>query len=186
MVDPLKRTYTDAKVGIAFVYCSYKDSEQTRENLMASLLRQFAQRLPSLPEEIRNKYKQCKVEKTRPLLADYLQLLHKVARMFSQAFLLVDALDECKEDDGARKRFLAALRELSTSFRIVVTSRWIPAIESEFSEALKLEIRADSKDVEEYVRSRIATAPRLMRHLEADPILESMISRKIVENCHGM
>ena len=186
MIDHLKRTYTDAKVGMAFVYCSYKDPEQTPENLMASLLRQFAQRLPSLPEEIKNMYQEHEKDRTRPSLTEYLRLLHKVARMFDQAFLLVDALDECKEDGGARKRLLVALRELSASFRVVVTSRWVPAIESEFGEALKLEIRADSKDVAEYVRSRIAMAPRLMRHLEADPMLESMISRKIVDNCHGM
>ena len=186
MVDHLKRTYTGAKVGIAFVYCSYKDPDQTPENLTASLLRQFAQRLPSLPEEIRDMYNQHNIEKTRPSLAEYLHLLHKVARMFSQAFLLVDALDECKEEDGARRRLLAALRELSADVRLVVTSRWIPAIESEFSEALKLEIRADSEDVARYVRSRVATTPRLMRHVVADPMLESMISRKIADNCHGM
>ena len=186
MVDHLKRTYTDAKVGIAFLYCSYKDPDQTPENLIASLLRQFVQRLPSLPEEIRNMYKQYNKEQTRPSLAEYLHLLHKVARMFSQAFLLVDALDECKEEDGARERLLAALRQLSGSFRLVVTSRWIPAIESELSEALKLEIRADNEDVARYVSSRVATTPRLMRHVVADPNLESIISRKIADNCHGM
>ena len=106
--------------------------------------------------------------------------------MFSQAFLLVDALDECKEEDGARERLVAALRELSTSVRLVVTSRWIPAIGSELSEALKLEIRADSEDVARYVKSRLATTPRLMRHVVADPILESMISSKVADNCHGM
>ena len=105
--------------------------------------------------------------------------------MFSRAFILVDALDECKEDD-ARKRFLAALKESSAGVHLVVTSRWIPAIESEFSEALKLEMRADSEDVAQYVRSRVATTPRLMRHVVADPMLESMISRKIADNCHGM
>ena len=186
MVDHLKRTFTDAKIGIAFVYCSYKDPAQTPEYLIASLLRQLAQRLPSLPEVIREMYNQHIKEKTRPSLAEYLHLLHKVARMFSRAFLLVDALDECKEEDGARKRLLAALRELSVGVRLVVTSRWIPAIESEFSEALKLEIRADNEDVARYVRSRVATTPRLMRHVEADPTLESMISKKIADNCHGM
>lgn len=186
MVDHLKRTYTDAQVGIAFVYCSYKDPDQTPENLVASLLRQFAQRLPSLPVEIRNMYKQHTKEKTRPSLAEYLHLLHIVVRMFSQAFLLVDALDEYKEEDGARKKFLAALKELSAGVRLVVTSRWIPAIESDFSEALKLEIRADSEDVAQYVRCRVATTPRLMRHVVADPMLESMISMKIADNCHGM
>ena len=186
MVDHLKRTHTDAQVGIAFVYCSYKDPDQTPENLIASLLRQLAQRLPSLPEEIRDMYKQHTKEKTRTSLAEYLRLLHMVVQMFSQAFLLVDALDECKEEDGARKRFLAALEELSAGVHLVVTSRWVPAIESEFSEALKLEIHADSEDVARYVRSRVATTPRLMRHVVADPMLESMISRKIADNCHGM
>ena len=186
MVEHLKRTYTNVKVVVGFVYCSYKDPDQTPENLIASLLRQFAQHLPSLPVEIRNMYKQHTKEKTRPSLAEYLRLLHMVVRMFSQAFLLVDALDECKEEDGARKRFLAALKELSEGVRLIVTSRWIPAIESEFSEALKLEIRADNEDVAQYVRSRIASSPRLMRHVEADPMLESMVSRKIVDNSHGM
>ncbi len=186
MVDHLKRTFTDAQVGIAFVYCSYKDPDQTPENLIASLLRQFAQRLPSLPEEIRDMYKQHTKEKTRPSLAEYLRLLHMVVQMFSQAYLLVDAIDECNEEDGARKSFLAALKELSAGVRLVVTSRWVPAIESEFSEALKLEIRADREDVARYVKSRVATTPRLMRHVVADPMLESMISRKIADNCHGM
>ena len=186
MVDHLKRTYTDAKVGIAFVYCCYKDPAQTPEYLIASLLRQFVQRLPALPEEIRDMYNQHNKEKTRPSLAEYLHLLHKVARMFSQAFLLVDALDECKEEDGAREGLLAALRELSTSVRLVVTSRWIPAIGSELSEALKLEICADSEDVARYVKSRLAMTPRLMRHVVADPMLESMISSKVAHNCHGM
>ena len=186
MIDHLKRTYTDAKVAIAFVYCSYKDPDQTPENLIASLLRQFAQRLPSLPEEIRHMYKQHTREKTRPSLAECLRLLHIVVRMFSQAFLLVDALDECKEEDAARKMFLAALKELSAATHLVVTSRWIPAIETEFSQALKLEIRADSEDVAQYVRCRLATTPRLMRHVVADPMLESMISTKIADNCHGM
>ena len=186
MVDHLKRTYTDANVGIAYVYCSYKDPDQTPENLIASLLRQLAQRRPSLPEEVRDMYKQHTKDKTRPSLAEYLRLLNRVVRMFSQAFLLVDALDECKEEEGARKKFVAALKELSAGVHLVVTSRWVPAIESEFSEALKLEIRADSEDVAQYVRSRVATTPRLMRHVVADPILESMISRKIADNCHGM
>ena len=186
MVDHLKRTYTGAKVGIAFVYCSYKDPDQTPENLIASLLRQFAQRLPSLPEEIRDMYNQHSKEKTRPSLSEHLQLLHIVVRMFSQAFVLVDALDECKGEDGARKRFLAALKELSAGVHLVVTSRWVPAIESEFSEALKLELRADSEDIAQYVRSRVATTPRLIRHVGADTMLEGMISKRIVDNCHGM
>ena len=131
-------------------------------------------------------YKQHTKDKTRPSLAEYLRLLNRVVRMFSQAFLLVDALDECKEEEGARKKFVAALKELSAGVHLVVTSRWVPAIESEFSEALKLEIRADSEDVAQYVRSRVATTPRLMRHVVADPMLESMISRKIADNCHGM
>ena len=65
MIDHLKRTYTDAKVGIAFVYCSYKDPAQTPEYLIASLLRQFVQRLSALPEEIRDMYSQHNEEKTR-------------------------------------------------------------------------------------------------------------------------
>ena len=131
-------------------------------------------------------YKQHTREKTRPSLAECLRLLHIVVRMFSQAFLLVDALDECKEEDAARKMFLAALKELRAATHLVVTSRWIPAIETEFSQALKLEIRADSDAVAQYVRCRLATTPWLMRHVVADPMLESMISTKIADNCHGM
>ena len=131
-------------------------------------------------------YKKHAKNKTRPPLAEYLRLLRWVVRMFSRAFVLVDALDECKEEDGARKRFLAALKDLSAGVHLAVTSRWIPAIESKFSEALKLEIRADSEDVAQYVGSRVATTPRLMRHVEVDPMIESMISRNIADSCHGM
>jgi hypothetical protein len=89
----------DQGIGIAFLYCNYKEKEvQTTVNLVSSLLQQLTQRQPDIPSRLRLLYEQHSGRKTRPKLAECSELLHIELTACSKAFIIVDALDECDEN----------------------------------------------------------------------------------------
>ena len=186
IIDYLRRTFSQDKVAIAYFYCNYKERDQTADSLTASLLRQLVQSHPGLLAKIKSLYKLHSREQTRPPLVEYLRLLLNVTQMFSKAFVLIDALDECSERDGTRDSLLKALREIGPHVHILITSRLVPVTTDQFGDASQLEIRARDEDVATYVKSRIATSARLLRHIERDPALESTIVSKLLAKAQGM
>ncbi|KAK4986180.1 hypothetical protein LTR50_005472 [Elasticomyces elasticus] len=55
VVDHLQRTYStqsSGDIGIAFVYCNYKEVEQNAASLIASLLQQLVKQQPSVPDDV--------------------------------------------------------------------------------------------------------------------------------------
>jgi hypothetical protein len=68
-------------------------------------------------------------------------------RTFSKAFIIIDALDEMADEQASLGSFTAALKTLPDNAFLLLTTRHIPAIEADFSEAHKLEIRAMDQDV---------------------------------------
>lgn len=68
----------------------------------------------------------------------------------------------------------------------MITSRYLPSIESELGQFRRLEIRASDADVRIYLERRIATESRLKRNIQADPALENTILETIVKKVEGM
>ena len=185
VVVHLKHIFAKSEVGIGYIYCNYKDPDQTADNWIASLLRQLLQSRPAVPIDLVGIYNKHIRENTRPSFKEFLGLLRTSARSFSKTFIVIDALDECRGQDCTRSRLLAALQDVRPYIHLVVTSRWSQAIEYQFEDALRLESRASDKDIESFVKSRIATKTKLRRHVEADTTLKKLIIDKIVERCHG-
>ena len=53
IVNHLKGSFAREKAGIAYVYCNYKEPNQTAETLVAALVRQLLQHRGSIPGELR-------------------------------------------------------------------------------------------------------------------------------------
>jgi hypothetical protein len=144
---------------VAYIYCNFQQQgTQKIDDLMASLLKQLAQGQPSLPGSVKDLYDQYKTRRTRPLLDEILRVLESIAKMYSRAFIIVDALDECQVSDDSRARFLSELFSLRTrhEVNIFATSRPIPQIVDQFNGSVQLEIRAHDEDVRKYLDSRIS------------------------------
>jgi len=99
---------------------------------------------------------------------------------YSKVFVIVDALDECPEG-GIRESLLEELRALAHNVRLLVTSRDIPSIAQHFHGAKRLDIFADDRDVQEYVRGRIGQATR--RPVKE---LQERVITTITEKARGM
>jgi predicted ATPase len=150
---------SDLAIGVAYIYCNFQQQgTQKIDDLMASLLKQLAQGHSSLPGSVKDLYDQHKTRRTRPLLDEILRVLQSVAKMYSRAFIIVDALDECQVSDDSRARFLSELFSLQTrhEVNIFATSRPIPQIINQFNGSVQLEIRAHDEDVRKYLDGRIS------------------------------
>jgi len=182
VVHHLQTIFKDDNVAVACIYCNYKEQiEQEVPNLVASLLKQIVQDQCETSDNVKSLYQLHNDQSTRPTLDEFTATLESEiqVRAYSKVFIVVDALDECPEDN--RVNLLDELRSLPKAVNLMVTSRYLSSIAREFQGAIRLDIRANDQDVRRYVKGRIVRAPR--QHLK---VLQESIVNKIVENVRGM
>jgi Cdc6-like AAA superfamily ATPase len=124
-----KRCRSDPSIGIAFLYCNFKRQQEQRPiDLFLSLLKQLSQRLPSMPGCVIKLYKNHERDRTRPSLLEVSVALQTVITECSRAFIIIDALDECKASD--RLELLSEIFKIQdrTKSNFLATSRFIPDI----------------------------------------------------------
>jgi hypothetical protein len=98
---------TNEMVGIAFICCNYIDqAKQTVSNLVSSLLKQMVQHRWAISDNVNSFYQCHRRESTHPTLDQITCVLQSEIRTYPKVFIVVDALDECREDDGTRVRLL--------------------------------------------------------------------------------
>ncbi|RYP19461.1 hypothetical protein DL767_009642 [Monosporascus sp. MG133] len=183
-IDHLLKSVQSSSVGVAYVYCNYKaQEEQDTSSLLAAILKQLVQARQSIVEPVERLHKQHADRGTRPLLDEVCSVLRDVLANYATVYIVVDALDECK--DGTRRQFLAKLQDLRAGqdVRLMATSRFIPEIVDAFNEAPKLEVQASKEDVKRFVAGQLYRLPRC---IQRDAALQEMVQEKIVEAVDGM
>jgi hypothetical protein len=164
-----------------FIYCNYKEqAEQTVCNLVATLLKQMIQDRRVISADVKSFYERHHRREARPTLDQLTEVLMSEIRTYSKVFIIVDALDECREDDATRALLLEVLRSLPLQVNLMVTSRNLPSIRRDFVGTKLLHIRAKDDDLRVYIEGRIALGPRHLKNLQ------DAIVNKIVENAKGM
>lgn len=185
--DLVSKAESNTEVGIAYVYCSFeRATEQNREHILSSLLKQLAERAPDVPESLRSIFEKHKNWQTRPSFGELSQTFESVCKMFAKVYILIDALDECQAD-GCRSSLLKTLFKQRTGteapVHLFATSRFIPEIEEEFKDPLKCEIKASEKDVRDYVSHRIS---EIRVRIDKTPGLETEIIDGVTQAVRGM
>ncbi len=173
------------EVGIAVLYCSYSmQNEQTKEKLLARLLRQLINHGHCESEKLRTLYEELTAAKRRPSLDVMAGLFRHVAGTFSRVFVVIDALDECKGLDWTP--VVAGLRRLQTlipALRLLMTFRPHVTFGEEMAEAATLSIRADSWDLKQYVAMGLS---QLSKHVRENDYLRREVIKAIVDTADGM
>ena len=165
IVDDLStRFLDDSTIGLAYIYYNFRrQNEQMASNLLANLLKQLAERQPSLPENVKALYDQHKDKRTQPSSEEVLRTLQSIIGIYARVFIIIDAVDECRT--GYRKRFLSDLFNIQARYgvNLLATSRCIPEIIGQFGDAVTLEIRASSEDVERYIEGHWEQLPSFVQ-----------------------
>ncbi len=112
-----------------------------------------------MSEEAKALYAKHTLYRTKPTIDEIISIVQTEIRRHATVFIVVDALDECPEDDRVRATFIAKLRHLlipttssESNVRILVTSRLANNV---FSNATEIEIRATDDDLKHFVCRRI-------------------------------
>jgi hypothetical protein len=187
VVDSLcTRFQDDANIGIAYLYCNFRQQQEQKPiDLLLSLLKQLLQDRPFVFENVKGLYKRHKDKRTRLSFEEISRSLHLVIADYFRAFIIIDALDECRVSDGGRRRFLSEIFNLqaNTGANIFATSRFIPEIIKEFEGSIPLEIRASGEDVQRYLEGHMSQLPSFVsRNVD----LQEEIKTEIVQAVDGM
>lgn len=186
VVDHLWKAFEGENVGIAYIYCNYKRQEtQTTIDLLAAVLKQLVQECPLYGGPVAVLHERHADRRTRPSLDEICSALRSVLTNYSKTYIIIDALDECKDSDGTRRKLLTTLRNLRTrtDVRLLVTSRFVTRIEQLFQGSPMLEIKASEKDVKRYVAGQLHRLPKCVHR---DPGLQAEILDKIALAVDGM
>jgi hypothetical protein len=176
----------DPDIGIAYLYCNFQQqNEQKLTDLFLSLLKQLVQEQPSIPLGVETLHNNHKDKGTRPSFEEISKALDSVIADYSKVFILVDALDECQDSDGGRKKFLTEMFNLQvkTKINLFATSRFILDIEKAFDGSISLEIRAREDDVQRYLEGRMLQLPSFVSRNVG---LQEEIKNAIMKAVDGM
>lgn len=190
VVDELTtRSGNDDSIGVAYIYCNFWRRDQQRtEGLLASLLKQLAQRRSSLPKNMKSLYDKHKKNRTRPSIDEVSRALHSIAALYSQVFIIIDALDESPSE--YRHKFLGAMYKLQQEgqvhLNIFATScpEIVPHFAEHFERYELKEIRSADDDILAFINDRLATIRR--PRLSDFPDIQDPIRRQVVKAADGM
>jgi Cdc6-like AAA superfamily ATPase len=184
-INHLETSFPDDKTGRAFLFCIYKrQDDQKVDDLLASLLGQLAVWQSIVPESIRELYGlHRRGKKPRLSRNEILEALSSITKIYSQTFIIIDALDECKTDH-IRNELLSEIYKLQegSDTRLMVTFRpnVVPRRPSSVTEQ---EIRAHEEDIEEYLTGRMG---ELRSVVQGDNRLQCKIRTHILSLVDGM
>lgn len=188
IVDDIQQRFEKSEtVGVACIYCDYKDQvAQTTKNLLASLWLQLAANHPDLSYEVEDLYNKYKSQgpRSRPTLDEISRVLHTEVERYEKVYFIIDALDECSDEN--RTTLLRHISALPPTVSLMVTSRFFNSVPRQFQGAMKLEIEADVEDVKNYVRERINSVERLSSWVDNNPSLEEEIVTTVIKNAEKM
>lgn len=180
-------SFAGQDVAITYLYCNYKEqTDQTSVNLVSSILKQLAENNPAICDQLDLLYEQHLPRKTRASFGEISKALESAITSFDRIFIVIDALDECLEETGARSGLLECLGAFPNTPSIMLTSRPHVHVEASFIDTKELKIVANDQDIETYLRARISYTPRLTRIVKSDRNLIEIIVRTIREKAEGM
>nr|GAT57164.1 predicted protein [Mycena chlorophos] len=175
---------SESSAQVAFVYLNHKETEaQTPSNILAAIWSQFMLNEP-LPPKALDVYKDHIKKKTKPGRKQLVDLLAHFLGTCSQAFIIVDALDECPEDNTWA--LLDDLNSLGTQVNILFTSRPNIQISRSDEEILTLGILADETDVHQFIAEFIRKSPALSKQVKQSPEVKSLIHAQVSGAARGM
>jgi hypothetical protein len=178
----------DGDVGITFVYYDYQVAEeQNRNHVVRAMLKQLCRTCKMSPEHLLE-------AKRKALPVGGVEDLKAVAGMYREIFVVVDALDECKNDN--RPEIIGVFREILQTLPLVkvfVTSRPEPDISRFMEDAgtptLKVDASFMGPDIEKFVTDEVRDL-RLGRnsvrlYIKSDDLAEEVV-RTLTEKADGM
>ncbi|KAF3071792.1 Ankyrin-1 [Trichoderma lentiforme] len=167
LIDYLSRAFRhDDTIGLAFFYYRFdRQDAQKPEQLIANLIKQLGQDHQPSRERIQSFYEGHKKKDSRPLIEELVHLLQVITSLFSRAYVVIDALDECDDTDYSRTRLLDSLfAAQKKGLNICATSRNFHVIEQRFEDAIKWQVTPSENDIFSFLDRRMSQLPDFVQN----------------------
>ena len=200
MIDHLSALYElSTDTGVTFIYCNYKEPRDSTAYIKLAV-KQICRRMEFLPRELQESYKKHYKNHSQPSTEELKIIFRAIALKFNRMFLVLDALDECTQDQrkelcGFFSNIVASnsgsgdRKPASTSRGIVklfVASRKEPdierAFEGELFPTIEIEAAKVNDDIALYTEAQIESrvkdkSLRLQNMMLKDKILTVLTAK---------
>lgn len=204
VVERLSALYQlSSNTGVTFVYCNYKEP-RTSATYIRLAIKQLCRRMQPLPSRLQQVYEKHHPNDSHPNAEELQSVFLAVSKHFNNIFLVLDALDECDQDQRKELcKFFSNIIELSatsaldtynnsaykpnsTTVKLFVTSRREPDIERVFRQRSfpKVEIEAAKVDhdiaiyVAAEIEQRIQDERLILRSKELKEVILTTLATK--------
>ena len=182
---------TDKAIGVAYFYFEFSNrNQQYCDTMLRSLISQLWLQRREDANAVDALYFACGSGASQPSSDMLKNALKELVQSFVDTFIILDALDECKE----RERLMPIIEEMAvwkiSSLNMLVTSRKERDIEDSLSTILDddqqicIQSALVESDIRNYVRSRIRTDRELKKWQK--PEVQTEIETILMEKAGGM
>ncbi|EEU34232.1 uncharacterized protein NECHADRAFT_85502 [Fusarium vanettenii 77-13-4] len=190
-----KEMTREKSIGLAYIYCDYMAEDQSALDYVGALLRQLVNLSEEVSPEVVTLYKDHQPGSSPPstLLEGYGLALETEIRRFESVYIVVDALDECRDDDEGefqpctRARVLQTLGSLGDKIHVLFTSRdERPAVSlpDPTMPIAIMKVLATENDIRTYVQARIEGSQSLKHNTDSG--LREDIKKTVAKKAAGM
>ena len=193
IIEHIKDDYLQPECALMYYYFDFNDPKKRKvDSFVTSLVSQLCCQLSFLPDRLKDLWLECHEGRQRPLLVKLMRELNCLLADFTDVFLVVDALDECPEDNGERGTLLEIITEIHSwqteHLHILATSRQQTDIEVMLeplltAKAISIRDEQVNADVKILVSHEVGTIARKNRW---PPILKTEVEEALVLGSNGM
>ncbi|KAK1585471.1 uncharacterized protein LY79DRAFT_268892 [Colletotrichum navitas] len=188
------RFSSNPEIACVFIYFDHRQhQDHCLTKLLCSMILQLSRGAKNLSAKVQEAHSAWRSTQQTPSERDYLKMLKSQAKGFKTIYFVVDALDECLDDDletNTLNGFLGVCRELPDSFKLLFTSRPVSKFRTLIDPGCELPITAHNDDISAYLHSFIESRPQLNGIVEkgckADPSFRAKALATITDKSHGM
>jgi hypothetical protein len=187
--DVILHCKSDQAVAVAYFYFDFNDSEKQRyENLIRSLIVQLSTQSEKTPESLDALFVRSQDGQQQPKMDALTLTLQHILGGFQQAFIILDALDECKGKE--REELLGLLKNLIDwkveGLHVLATSRRERDIEETLAPLATDQICIQSAlvnaDIHVHICERLQNDPKL----KWPKNVQEEIEKTLMDGAHGM
>lgn len=168
-----------SRVPIAFFYFDYREQDrQTPMSFLSSILRQIVEKITDIPSCVGDRYDKAGGSGGSLPLHELEKMILDIASSISQAYLIVDALDECDELVHRRPilQLLARLGQIP-NLRLFITSRQYPQdIQTVFQTCPQVAVHAHEEDLRHYMHQQL-DGTDVVQHSFASKLVDTLVEK---------
>lgn len=181
--------HTGRGLALAYFYFSFHDlRKQHSSSLIRSIISQLLDHCTNVPEALADQHRWCQDEQQQPTQEELLYCLEGVVRALEHAYIVIDALDECIDQEN----LLALIHQIRVTsdldnLHVLATSRKERVIEDSLTQLEVAQISLANEmvdlDIQTYLQARLCNDKNFKKWTPSE---RAEIEVALVGDAHGM